>query len=147
MEWEQLAIIAQIVTGIATLAVAMFLASQLWQQHRDSVMSLRLTIGTQVDDMNRSMYTNRDFANIFLLGCEDSGELDKIDQHRFNIYMLQYFAQFKDHWENGNDYTNIQRRVKNIFGVGPGVERFWSEIGANLHEGSFDQFIDSAKSP
>tara|TARA_B100001142_G_C13791415_1_gene445055 strand:- start:196 stop:489 length:294 start_codon:yes stop_codon:yes gene_type:complete len=73
MEWEQLAIIAQIVTGIATLAVAMFLASQLWQQHRDSVMSLRLTIGTQVDDMNRSMYTNRDFASIFLLGCEDSG--------------------------------------------------------------------------
>jgi len=58
MEWEQLAIIAQIVTGIATLAVAMFLASQLRQQHRDSVMSLRLTIGTQVDDMNRSMYTN-----------------------------------------------------------------------------------------
>ena len=81
MDWEQLTIIAQIVTGIATLAVAMFLASQLRQQHRDSVMSLRLAIGTQVDDMNRSMYTNRDFANIFLLGCEDSGELDKIDRH------------------------------------------------------------------
>jgi hypothetical protein len=58
MDWEQVTIIAQVATGVATLAVAAFLASQLRIQHRDSVTSLRLTIGTQVDDMNRSMYTN-----------------------------------------------------------------------------------------
>ena len=36
MDWEQLTIIAQIATGVATLAVAVFLASQLRIQHKDS---------------------------------------------------------------------------------------------------------------
>ena len=145
MNFEQITITTQIVTGMSTLLLAVFLLNQLRLQHKDSMMNLRLTIGTQVDDMNRSMYTNRDFANIFLLGCENTGELDKIDQHRFNIFMLQYFAQFKDHWENGNDHENVQRRILQIFGVGPGVQRFWDEIGSDLHEATFVQFVETAK--
>ena len=36
MDWDQLATVAQLVTGLATLAVAVLLVSQLKVQHRDS---------------------------------------------------------------------------------------------------------------
>ena len=36
MDWDQLATVAQLVTGAATLGVAVLLVSQLRQQHRDS---------------------------------------------------------------------------------------------------------------
>jgi len=36
MDWEQLTIIAEIGPEVARLAVAVFLASQLRQQHKDS---------------------------------------------------------------------------------------------------------------
>ena len=147
MDIEQITITTQIITGLSTMLLAIFLLRQLRLQHKDSVTNLRLTIGTQVDDMFRSMYTDRDFANVFLLGCENTGELDKIDQHRFNIFMLQYFAQFKDHWENGNDHRNVERRVNQIFGLGPGVQRFWDEIGINLHERIFIEFVEKARLP
>ena len=36
MGWEQLATVAQLVTGVATLAVAVLLVSQLRQQNRET---------------------------------------------------------------------------------------------------------------
>ena len=69
MDFEQITITTQIITGLSTMLLAIFLLRQLRLQHKDSVTNLRLTIGTQVDDMFRSMYTDRDFANVFLLGC------------------------------------------------------------------------------
>ena len=36
MDWDQVATVAQLATGLATLAVAILLVGQLRQQHRDS---------------------------------------------------------------------------------------------------------------
>ena len=52
MDWDQLATLAQLVTGVATLAVAVLLVSQLRQQHRDSEREILYT-------------ANRDITNIF----------------------------------------------------------------------------------
>ena len=144
MDYEIIGTVAQIVTGLATLALAFFLLNQLRLQRKESTTNLRLTIGTQVNDLFSSVYADRDFANVFLLGTEGEGQLDKIDQHRFNMFMLQYFAQFRDHWENGDDHSNVAARVQAIFGVGSGVSQFWQEIGRNLHSDEFVSFIEQS---
>ena len=64
---EHIALIAQIVTGVATLAVALFLANQLRLQRNDSVResSLRMMsdmTGLVVD----SQIMNAEFADIYL---------------------------------------------------------------------------------
>ena len=70
MDYEIIGTVAQIVTGFATLALAFFLLNQLRLQRKESTTNLRLTIGTQVNDLFSSVYADRDFANVFLLGTE-----------------------------------------------------------------------------
>ena len=51
MGWDQLAIVAQLLTGVATLAVAVFLASQVRVQHRDSERSFAFANETKQQDL------------------------------------------------------------------------------------------------
>ena len=43
MDWDQIATLSQLVTGVATLAVAVLLVGQLRQQHRDSEREILYT--------------------------------------------------------------------------------------------------------
>ena len=51
MDWDQLATVAQLVTGVATLGVAVLLLSQLRQQHRDSEREVLYTANRDLQDV------------------------------------------------------------------------------------------------
>jgi hypothetical protein len=60
MDWDQLATISQLVTGVATLAVAVFLWNQLKVQHRDSERAFAFANETKQQDLLASFTrTNR----------------------------------------------------------------------------------------
>ena len=57
MDWDQLATVAQLVTGVATLAVAVLLVSQLRQQHRDSEREILYTSQGRMQDLMCTVMT------------------------------------------------------------------------------------------
>ena len=64
MDWEQVTIIAQIVTGAATLAVAVFLASQLRVQHKDSERDFAFAFENRQQALTVSI-----FADLYRMQC------------------------------------------------------------------------------
>ena len=75
MDWDQIATVAQLVTGVATLAVAVLLVSQLRQQHRDSEREILYTSQGRMQDLMRSIMTS-DFGPIWtcLLYTSDAAD-------------------------------------------------------------------------
>ena len=64
MDWEQVAITAQIITGVATLGVAVFLASQLRLQHRDSQKDITMRIQSRLDTYRSAMGRDRELSDL-----------------------------------------------------------------------------------
>ena len=64
MDWDQIATVAQLVTGAATLAVAGFLSSQLRIQHRDSERDFAFANETKQQDLVASYYSDESAANL-----------------------------------------------------------------------------------
>ena len=63
---DYIAVIAQIATSAATLAVAIFLASQLRLQHRDSAESTRTELTSGIVQWIGLMITDPGFTNIYI---------------------------------------------------------------------------------
>ncbi len=85
MDWEQLTIIAQIATGVATLAVAVFLASQLRQQHRDSEREILYTSNERYTDI-MGRIVDPQFAPIWLKGTKDYDSLSEEEEIQFRMW-------------------------------------------------------------
>ena len=66
MDWEQLAVVAQIATGVATLAVAAFLASQLRQQHQDAQRELTFASENRQENLMLSMVEDESLSKSIL---------------------------------------------------------------------------------
>ena len=96
---DYVAVIAQIATGVATLAVAIFLASQLRLQHRDLAESTRTQLTSGIVQWIGLMITDPGFTNIYLRGIEGDHSLDKEEQHRFNVFMVSYFLRIQQLWD------------------------------------------------
>ena len=85
MDWEQLTIIAQIATGVATLAVAVFLASQLRQQHRDAEREILYTSNELYTDIMGRIVDSQ-FAPIWLKGTKDYDSLSEEEEIQFRMW-------------------------------------------------------------
>ena len=83
MDWEQVAITAQIITGIATLGVAVFLASQLRLQHRDSQKDITMRIQSRLDTYRSAMGKDRELSDLFIRGQVDYQSLDQKEKQQF----------------------------------------------------------------
>ena len=68
--FEYVSIISQTGTGIATLAVAIFLASQLRLQHKDSSRATKNELTTGIVDWIGLMITDPIFTKIYLKAIE-----------------------------------------------------------------------------
>ncbi len=139
---EHIALIAQIATGVATLAVALFLANQLRLQRNDSVResSLRMMsdmTGLVVD----SQIMNAEFADIYLRGCEDYESLDKIETHRFNMFLIMYFNQTSSLWAHESSKADPRKSLHNMLQTGPGVLSWWQSVGINLLNDNFVSYV------
>lgn len=83
MDWEQLTIIAQIATGVATLAVAIFLASQLRLQHKDSQKDITMRIQSRLDTYRSAMGSNQELSDLFIRGQNDYLLLNQKEKQQF----------------------------------------------------------------
>ena len=72
---DYIAVIAQIATSAATLAVAIFLAFQLRLQHRDSAESTSTELTSGIVQWSGLMITAPGFTNIYLRGIEADSTL------------------------------------------------------------------------
>ena len=79
--FDYISIVAQIATGIATLAVAVFLASQLKLQHRDSLVATRTELTSGIVQWIGFMITDPGFTHIYLRAIEGDTALNKEEGH------------------------------------------------------------------
>ena len=68
MDWDQIATLAQLVTGVATLAVAVLLVSQLRQQHRDSEREILYTANRDITNISVGRFISRTLGPIWHKG-------------------------------------------------------------------------------
>ena len=85
MDWDQLATLAQLVTGVATLAVAVLLVSQLRQQHRDAEREILYTSQGRMQDLMRTVM-NSDFGPIWTKGGEDFDSLNPVEKEQYRAW-------------------------------------------------------------
>ena len=85
MDWDQVATVAQLATGLATLAVAILLVGQLRQQHRDSERQILYTSQGRMQDLQRTIMTS-DFGPIWTKGSQDFDSLNPVEKEQFRAW-------------------------------------------------------------
>ena len=135
MGWDELAIVSSLVTGIATLGVAVFLSVQLRVQHKDSER-LHLDSERQFAFLNEnrqqelfiSYYETESAANLFWKGASDFDSLTEAEENRYRMMMHSMYFHLVNAWklERGPDFGYIsvavtmitQQQVAPTVGVG-----------------------------
>ena len=93
MSFDDISMIAQLSSSIATFAVAILLLRSLKLQHKDSVTSLGVGMTDSLTELLTIMSKDAEFSDLFLRGVESDGTLNKIETHRYNVFMNVYFLQ------------------------------------------------------
>ena len=97
MDWDQIATVAQLVTGAATLAVAGFLSSQLRIQHRDSERDFAFANETKQQDLVASYYSDESAANLLWKAYNDYESLSPMELNRFRVMYQQMATAMVEH--------------------------------------------------
>ena len=134
MDWDQLATLAQLVTGIATLGVAVLLVSQLRQQHRDSEREILYTSQGRMQDLMRSIMTS-DFGPIWTKGGQDFDSLDPIEREQFralgySMLMLQSVNAQSGHegLDRGVE-SRLRVQTEGTWTSWPGMADYYEQYG------------------
>ena len=109
MGWDQLATLAQLVTGIATLAVAVLLVSQLKVQHRDSEREFAFANETKQQDLVASFYGEESAAEVYSKGCHEFDSLSTAESLRFRLMLTNMFLHQVNAWRLQRDGENLER--------------------------------------
>ena len=140
--FEYVSIISQTGTGIATLAVAIFLASQLRLQHKDSSRATKNELTTGIVDWIGLMITDPIFTKIYLKAIEGKTILPKDEQHRFNVFMVSFFFRIEQLWESDNKSPDVPMYANIMLGTGPGVIDWYQSMGRFVMKPNFRDYID-----
>lgn len=100
----ELNVLAQIITGIATLIVAMVLVFQLRKQneqlaiqHIDQLGNASNQFKSRFEDITKETVTNNDLAEIWIRGSKDWSNLKSdVERYRYRNHYRQYFNWFTD---------------------------------------------------
>ena len=90
---EYVTIVAQTATGMATLAVAIFLAAQLRLQRKDSQMATQTELTSGIVQWIGFMITDPVFTHIYLRAIEGDSSLNKEQ-----IYKKKVFVEWNKRW-------------------------------------------------
>ena len=140
--FEYVSIISQTGTGIATLAVAIFLASQLRLQHKDSSRATKNELTTGIVDWIGLMITDPIFTKIYLKAIEGKSILPKDEQQRFNVFMVSFFFRIEQLWESDNKSPDVPMYANIMLGTGPGVIDWYQSMGRFVMKPNFRDYID-----
>jgi hypothetical protein len=139
---EYVTIVAQTATGMATLAVAIFLAAQLRLQRKDSQMATQTELTSGIVQWIGFMITDPVFTHIYLRAIEGDSSLNKEERHRFNVFMVSYFFRIQQLWEYDNNSDLMMIYANIILGTGPGVVDWYQNMGRFVLVPRFQDFID-----
>ena len=139
---EYVTIVAQKATGMATLAVAIFLAAQLRLQRKDSQMATQTELTSGIVQWIGFMITDPVFTHIYLRAIEGDSSLNKEERHRFNVFMVSYFFRIQQLWEYDNKSDLMMIYANIILGTGPGVVDWYQNMGRFVLVPRFQDFID-----
>jgi hypothetical protein len=109
MDWEQLTIIAQIATGIATLAVAVFLASQLRIQHKDSERDFAFAFENRQQEMVFSVFGDEATGKLWWKGLTEWDSLSGEEMNRFRFIFQQFYLAGWTNWRLKRDGDSLDR--------------------------------------
>ena len=157
MDWDQVATVAQLVTGAATLAVAVFLATQLRIQRQDSQRS-------HGDSEREILYAaNRDIVNIFAKtmdphfgpiaykGGQDFDSLEGEERLQFLMLCYSYMMTQSVNFRAGNEGLDrgIESRLRaqslGFWTIYPGIGTYYERYGrSHTFDPEMRAIIDSA---
>jgi len=109
MEWEQVTIIAQIVTGAATLAVAVFLASQLRVQHKDSERDFAFAFENRQQALTVSIFADESTRKLYWKALYDWDSLTPEELTSFRFLYEQFYLGSWTAWRLRRDGDNLDR--------------------------------------
>lgn len=136
MDWDQLATVAQLVTGIATLAVAVLLVSQLKVQHRDSERDFAFANETKQQDLIASWYSDESASNLLWKAYNSYEALAPEEVHRFRLMYQQMYLHQLNAWRlkrDGDDLRRWRLQWERILGS-PGQRRYLEDWGRPILE-------------
>ena len=109
MDWEQLTIIAQVATGVATLAVAVFLASQLRIQHKDSERDFAFAFENRQQEMVFSVFGDEATGKLWWKASSDWDSLSEEEMNRFRFIFQEFYLTGWTNWRLKRDGDNLDR--------------------------------------
>ena len=136
MDWNQIATVAQLVTGAATLAVAGFLSSQLRIQHRDSERDFAFANETKQQDLIASFYSDESAANLLWKAYNAYESLSPMELNRFRMMYQQMYLHQLNSWRlkrDGDDLRRWRLQWERIL-ASPGQRRYLEDWGRSIIE-------------
>ena len=136
MGWDQIATVAQLVPGIAPLAVAVLLVSQLKVQHRDSERDFAFANETKQQDLIASWYSDESASNLLWKAYNSYEALAPEEVHRFRLMYQQMYLHQLNAWRlkrDGDDLRRWRLQWERILGS-PGQRRYLEDWGRPILE-------------
>ena len=109
MGWDELAIVSSLVTGAATLLVAVFLWNQLKVQHRDSERDFAFANETKQQDLFASWYSDESASNLLWKAYNSYESLAPEEVHRFRLMYQQMYLHQLNAWRLKRDGDDLRR--------------------------------------
>ena len=109
MDWDQLATVAQLVTGIATLAVAVLLVSQLKVQHRDSERDFAFANENRQQNMTLGLFGDEATGQLQWKACTQWDELTGEEANRFRFLQQSMYLMLWNAWRLKRDGDSLDR--------------------------------------
>tara|TARA_B110000438_G_scaffold31784_2_gene31293 strand:- start:90 stop:584 length:495 start_codon:yes stop_codon:yes gene_type:complete len=141
MDWDQLATISQLVTGAATLAVAVFLANQLRLQrkdsdraHNDSERDFAFSNENRQQNLFQGVYVDSEAWDLQWKGLSDYESLTPKEEFRFRIIQQMIYLWSWNAWRlkrDGEDIARFRFQWVQLLEQ-PGARRFHEEWGRPL---------------
>ena len=136
MDWDQLATVSQLVTGGATLLVAVFLWNQLKVQHRDSERDFAFANETKQQDLIASWYSDESASNLLWKAYNSYEALAPEEVHRFRLMYQQMYLHQLNAWRlkrDGDDLRRWRLQWERILGSA-GQRRYLEDWGRPILE-------------
>ena len=134
MGWDELAIVSSLVTGAATLLVAVFLWNQLKVQHRDSERDFAFANENRQQNMALGLFGDEATAQLHWKASTQWDELTGEETNRFRFLQQQLYLMLWNAWRLKRDGDSLDR-FKVQWGQlleNPGQRRFYEKWGRDI---------------
>ena len=89
------------------------------------------------------MSKDAEFSDRFLRGVESAGTLNKIETHRYNVFMNVYFLQIQEIWEYDSISTQSRLLAVAMMQTGLGVYSWFKKVGPILFKPELVDHLDT----